>query len=343
MVILSKIWGTLTGKTAFADTEGTEPIQTPEPEPTPEPTPPSDPTPVDPPTGNEGATTTFELVNPLKAGDIGEVIAKVGEFLIYISTAVLTIFILYGAFQLMTSGGNPERVEKGRKTIFWAILGFVVLLIAGGVGALVADILGGSDVDGIAVGESPISNFEGVRAVLMTIARWMFGILMALGIIMVLYSAFLYLFSGGDDTRISTARKTLTYAIVALVIAVLAGGVGVLVQNIIGTSTNIEDRNNGSPSALAHPACPNDSHTNFETIRKGDSGAYVGYLKKDLNLISEPLFGRPGGLSGNTFDEATEDAVRAYQTLRRLSVDGVVGPLTWGQLATDVNRFCNIR
>lgn len=199
-------------------------------------------------TANPPATTTttttttsigesgLELPNPLVAGDIGEIIVKVGEFLIYISTAVLTIFILWGAFQLMTSGGSPERVEKGRKTIYWAILGFVVLLVAGGVGAIVVDILGGSNVDSIQVGDAPISNFEGVRAVLITIAQWMFGILMALGIVMILYSAFLYLFSGGDDTRISTARKTLTYAVVALVIAVLAGGVGVLVQNLIGST-----------------------------------------------------------------------------------------------------------
>lgn len=192
----------------------------------------------------EGAPSALQvneehlLVNPLTATSTGELIASVGRFLIGVSTALVAIFILWGAFLLMTSGGSPERVEKGKKTIFYAILGFVVLLIAGGVGALIADILGGSvtPIDGAEVGGAPITTFEGVIDVLVTISQWMFGILIALSIVMILYSAFLYMFSGGSDDRIKKAKDTLTYAIIAVVVAVFAGGVGVLVQNFIGSA-----------------------------------------------------------------------------------------------------------
>jgi hypothetical protein len=66
-----------------------------------------------------------------------------------------------------------------------------------------------------------------------TFASWMYGILMALSVVFILYAAFLYLISQGSDERISTAKKVLIYAIVALVVAVLAGSVHLLVENFI--------------------------------------------------------------------------------------------------------------
>jgi len=187
-----------------------------------------------------GVRDTHQLPNPLGENSIGGIISSVTRFIIGVSTALLTVFVLYGAFQLMTSGGSPERIEKGRKTILWAVLGFAILLVAGGVGAIVIEILGGPDtaLENVDTGDSPVTSFGGIIGVLDTAANWMFGILIALGTVMVLYSAFLYLFSGGSEDRISAARKTLTYAIVALVIAVLAGGVGVLIQNFVGGTTN---------------------------------------------------------------------------------------------------------
>ncbi|MEX2054137.1 MAG: hypothetical protein WD883_01150 [Candidatus Colwellbacteria bacterium] len=77
------------------------------------------------------------------------------------------------------------------------------------------------------------TDFETLIEVIVTIARWMFGILMALGIVFVLYAAFLYLVAQGDDTRITTAKKVLIYSIVALVIGVLAGGISVVVQDFV--------------------------------------------------------------------------------------------------------------
>jgi hypothetical protein len=48
-------------------------------------------------------------------------------------------------------------------------------------------------------------------------------------VVFILYAAFLYLISQGSDERISTAKKVLIYAIVALVVAVLAASVPRLV------------------------------------------------------------------------------------------------------------------
>ncbi|MGE5042075.1 MAG: hypothetical protein ACM3IJ_04180 [Candidatus Levyibacteriota bacterium] len=51
------------------------------------------------------------------------------------------LFLIYGGYNLMTSGGNPEKLQKGKEYIFYAIaglllavFGFVFIeLIAGGI------------------------------------------------------------------------------------------------------------------------------------------------------------------------------------------------------------------
>lgn len=181
-----------------------------------------------------GETPSIQIPNPLRPDSLPEVLTSVGNYLIGISAVVLTVMILWGAFQLMTSRGVPANITKGRQIITWALIGFFILLIAGGLASIVAGILGGANVDtDVNVEGVNLGGIGGVIGVITTIARWMFAILIGLGIIMVLYSAFLYMFSGGVEAKISSARKTLTYAIVALVVGILAGSVGAIIQSLL--------------------------------------------------------------------------------------------------------------
>lgn len=89
---------------------------------------------------------TIEITNPLnpKIDTIGKLINVVATYFVNISAAVATLAILYGAFLLLSSGGNTEQVTKARNTIFYACLGFVVALVSVGLVNLVIDILGGA-------------------------------------------------------------------------------------------------------------------------------------------------------------------------------------------------------
>lgn len=40
------------------------------------------------------------------------------------------VMLLVGGFKFLTSGDNPESKAKAKATITWAILGFIVLLLA---------------------------------------------------------------------------------------------------------------------------------------------------------------------------------------------------------------------
>jgi len=65
-----------------------------------------------------GATTLMGLIT---------VILK---YLLYFAGAVAVVFVVVGGYQYITSGGNEESAEKGKKTLINASLGVVAVVLA---------------------------------------------------------------------------------------------------------------------------------------------------------------------------------------------------------------------
>jgi len=81
-----------------------------------------------------------------------------------------------------------------------------------------------------------IGTKEKVVAAICNIASAMFWILIALSTVMVLYGAFLYLTGGADAEKVKSAHKTITYAAVGVVVAILAKGFPFIVANIFSAT-----------------------------------------------------------------------------------------------------------
>jgi len=57
------------------------------------------------------------------------------------------------------------------------------------------------------------------------IKTWFAEAIFILGIAVILYAAFLYMTSSGDDERINKAKKTFIYGIIGIIVAMLAYGI----------------------------------------------------------------------------------------------------------------------
>lgn len=62
--------------------------------------------------------------------------------------SIALLFFLWGGFLWMTSGGNAERVETGKRTIMWATLGLAIIFLAYAIIKTVLCILTGSCGEG---------------------------------------------------------------------------------------------------------------------------------------------------------------------------------------------------
>ena len=74
-------------------------------------------------------------------------------------------------------------------------------------------------------------------------------------------------------------------------------------------------------------------------LRRGSTGRPVRELQFYLIFLSAYNSGIPTIALDGSFGTATENAVRAYQRLRNLTVDGVVGRATWDALVADFGRL----
>ena len=94
-----------------------------------------------------GATAfaqSVTLTNPLGSTTFPQVVTNVTNFLATdIAIPLTVIMVLVGAFQMMTSSGDPEKFGKARKTLTYAAIGLAVALIATGVTTLIQNILNG--------------------------------------------------------------------------------------------------------------------------------------------------------------------------------------------------------
>lgn len=71
-------------------------------------------------------------------------------------------------------------------------------------------------------------------AILDTATRWFYGIFLALAVLMVIYAGFMFLTAGGDAEKISKAREALMYAVVGVVVALLARSIVPIAKALLG-------------------------------------------------------------------------------------------------------------
>lgn len=71
--------------------------------------------------------TNFDACN---SADLQQLIINVIVFIRDISIVIAVLFILWGGFLILTSGGSSDRLGKGKKSITAAIVGIVIVLAA---------------------------------------------------------------------------------------------------------------------------------------------------------------------------------------------------------------------
>lgn len=85
----------------------------------------------------------IELTNPLGTYDLQALLDRIIYYLLLLAAPIVVIMVIWGAFLLVTSAGNPEQIRKGWKTIIYAAVGYGVLILAGGVSYIVQQLISG--------------------------------------------------------------------------------------------------------------------------------------------------------------------------------------------------------
>ena len=87
-------------------------------------------------------TDGIVFCNPLEACDFQELVDKIMNFIFLLAVVAVPLIIIVGAFQLLTSGGDPKKVGTGKTIITYALIGLAIILLARGIIAMIQQAIG---------------------------------------------------------------------------------------------------------------------------------------------------------------------------------------------------------
>jgi len=81
--------------------------------------------------------------------------------------------------------------------------------------------------------QSPVEQASQVQERFKDVIRWVYTMFFVVAVLFILLAAYNYLLGGQDEKRIELAKKQLTYAVIAIVVALLAAGISGIVYTFL--------------------------------------------------------------------------------------------------------------
>lgn len=146
-----------------------------------------------------------------EVSNFGEFISLIWSYGSQIIIALAVFFIVLGAFFYVASGGNDERVSQGRQMIFGSFIAIVIVIFSG---VLIRTLHRPA--------EGTSGYLSDVPTVINNATNILVGIIAAFSVVMMIYSGFLYITAKGDSEKMNKAHHSIRYAVLGLIIGLLA-------------------------------------------------------------------------------------------------------------------------
>lgn len=75
-------------------------------------------------------------------GNIGSVVSGLVNYLFPLAGLLLLLYLIFGGFSLMTSGGDPKAVQAAKSKITSALIGFIIVFASYWIVQILGTILG---------------------------------------------------------------------------------------------------------------------------------------------------------------------------------------------------------
>jgi type II secretory pathway component PulF len=69
---------------------------------------------------------TFQ--SPIKSPSVSEVLVKFFDVLVEIGAVAVVLAVVYAGFLFVAAKGNPQELQKAKTTLYWTIIGSLILL-----------------------------------------------------------------------------------------------------------------------------------------------------------------------------------------------------------------------
>ncbi|MDO5452005.1 MAG: hypothetical protein Q4F56_02865 [Candidatus Saccharibacteria bacterium] len=141
-------------------------------------------------------------------------------------------FVIYGGYLYIFSGGDPNKVTAGKRTLAHAFIGLAIVMSASIIMGAIRIALVGSNGD-ISKCASTDAGCVNPDTMVINLIQWVVGVAGVVAVIFIVYGGISYIISSGDPNKVKKAKDIILYAIIGLIIVALAEIITAFVSGII--------------------------------------------------------------------------------------------------------------
>ncbi len=134
--------------------------------------------------------------------------------------------VIYGGYLYIMSQGDPGKMAKGKKTLTTAITGVILGMGASVIVYTVKTILGIDYAQG-ATQSFALKDLNGVFS-------WAYSMAGLVAVIFIIKAGIDYAMAGGDPGKVSKATRSILYAVIGLIVVILAAAITSFVVGSVG-------------------------------------------------------------------------------------------------------------
>lgn len=165
--------------------------------------------------GGGSSSQSTEFANPIGVTTVQEFLNKFLASMREIVAVIAIVFIVLGGIFYMVSSGNEKMITRAKMCWTGAVIGLAIVLAAPSFLTEIINILGGSQA--VPAPSGPRLYEIGIKV--MELLLSIFGII---AIISLVAGGGMYLTAYGDEKRIDTAKKIVTYSIIGIIVGLSA-------------------------------------------------------------------------------------------------------------------------
>ncbi len=154
--------------------------------------------------------------NPLKYNSLDSVLTAVLSTLQSIVVILSIIMIIVGAVMYILSAGNESRVSQAKVAITASVVGLALAIAAPAFLKEIGELLGWIEVTQV------VEEAQTFTEIASKVLSFLLSIVGIIAIIMLVIGGLMYLTAGGDEGKAETGKKIVTYATIAIAIALAA-------------------------------------------------------------------------------------------------------------------------
>jgi len=149
-----------------------------------------------------------------EADNFGDLVSLIWSWGIKIILPISILVLIVSGFMYMASEGNEEKIAQAKEVSSGAIISATILLFSG----VLKNVLQ-KPLQGIETGDADLNSLP---QVIQNTSNLMLTFVGAFAVFTLVYNGIQYMFAGGDQEKLDKAKNHSKYAVIGLIIAVLA-------------------------------------------------------------------------------------------------------------------------